>query len=683
MWHEARKQERLLKSMMVDHRRRAERRREYYEKTKGDPAQFLQVHGRPMKIHVDPSIAAIADSPATMMPWQGQPDILIDRFDVRAHLDFIPCRPKRDDSDTDLGPSEEVWEERQASYERYRILVQNEFIGVSEEKFLHQILLEEQFGPVQKLGEEEKKKMLAPKKAAIGFVYDDSSPSLSAAAASTSHNIPLVPPEAIEEDESDSDVDLDLSIAVDKLTTEQMHEVNKCALHYGLGRQDFMSLLTRDLDEQESLRIAKEEEQERAMYSGRKARKERRAFREQKLQALLMNRCLSPPSYATRASPTYDGQFRRSKSVSKSRSPSPFEGGIKFITSFGDEDSDPGGKTINSRSGNKTRDKDLSSSRRSLGSTATSARDRGGRPSSSGRDEWKVQERRRSRSRSVGRRARSPVSHSSRTKKEKKTEYSYKNERSGSRSHRRSRSPRHRRTRSRSRSRRRSRYSRSRSRSYSPRSSRRQRKRSFSRERSRRKSPSSSSRSSSSRSSSSPPSVRSTSPIQPSLSSALPTREIRQISPPEIPNPPPAPPFRRYYGRQKSDSDLSLSDTELTPSSKISASSYSTPKPSVSTVTGSSGTSTGATKNTLTPQERLKRKMQAALNKQYKADKRAEKEKLQKVEQERVNREEEMRELALRLRRKERMRRHAAKGESGSSSPSSRSQSRSPSRTPS
>ena len=28
-----------------------------------------------------------------------------------------------------------------------------------------------------------------------------------------------------------------------------------------------MSLLTRDLDEQESLRIAKEEEQERAMYS--------------------------------------------------------------------------------------------------------------------------------------------------------------------------------------------------------------------------------------------------------------------------------------------------------------------------------------------------------------------------------------------------------------------------------
>ncbi len=63
------------------------------------------------------------------MPWQGQPDILIDRFDVRAHLDFIPSRPKKDDSDSDQESGEEVWEERQASYERYRILVQNEFIG--------------------------------------------------------------------------------------------------------------------------------------------------------------------------------------------------------------------------------------------------------------------------------------------------------------------------------------------------------------------------------------------------------------------------------------------------------------------------------------------------------------------------------------------------------------------------
>jgi arginine/serine-rich splicing factor 16 len=33
---------------------------------KGDPSQFLQVHGRQQKIHIDPMIAAAADSPATM-----------------------------------------------------------------------------------------------------------------------------------------------------------------------------------------------------------------------------------------------------------------------------------------------------------------------------------------------------------------------------------------------------------------------------------------------------------------------------------------------------------------------------------------------------------------------------------------------------------------------------------------
>ena len=64
------------------------------------------------------------------MPWQGQSDILIDRFDVRAHLDIIPARPKKTDADNSSNQSDEiVWEERQASYERYRILVQNEFIG--------------------------------------------------------------------------------------------------------------------------------------------------------------------------------------------------------------------------------------------------------------------------------------------------------------------------------------------------------------------------------------------------------------------------------------------------------------------------------------------------------------------------------------------------------------------------
>ncbi|VDN32338.1 unnamed protein product [Gongylonema pulchrum] len=63
--------------------------------------------------------------------WQGDPNILIDRFDVRAHLDYIP-ETKVDLNDSGsarcyaAGATMDV-EELQCEYERYRILVLNEF----------------------------------------------------------------------------------------------------------------------------------------------------------------------------------------------------------------------------------------------------------------------------------------------------------------------------------------------------------------------------------------------------------------------------------------------------------------------------------------------------------------------------------------------------------------------------
>lgn len=56
------------------------------------------------------------------MPWQGNEEIMIDRFDARAHLDFIR-ELKKDNEDEILS-----YDERQLNYERYRILVQNEFL---------------------------------------------------------------------------------------------------------------------------------------------------------------------------------------------------------------------------------------------------------------------------------------------------------------------------------------------------------------------------------------------------------------------------------------------------------------------------------------------------------------------------------------------------------------------------
>ncbi|CAG0887448.1 unnamed protein product [Darwinula stevensoni] len=221
MWHEARKQEKKIRTMIVDYRKRAERRREFYEKTKQDPTTFLQVHGRPCKLYID---NGSADS--SMMPWQGDSEVLIDRFDGRAHLDYIPEHK----SSPDVLPPTEL-EERQANYERYRILVQNEFLGVAEEKYLQQIYLEEKFGVIPKTGEEEKKKQLADKRAAIPYNYDEGPPgptpkdSTLPSSSSKEQNG--------DEDDSDlSDIDLDICIDVTQLVTDQCEEMNGQAHNY-------------------------------------------------------------------------------------------------------------------------------------------------------------------------------------------------------------------------------------------------------------------------------------------------------------------------------------------------------------------------------------------------------------------------------------------------------------------
>lgn len=58
------------------------------------------------------------------MSWQGNHDIMVDRFDVRAHLDYIPEIKSKPDEDEELNQ-----EERLINYERYRILAQNDFLG--------------------------------------------------------------------------------------------------------------------------------------------------------------------------------------------------------------------------------------------------------------------------------------------------------------------------------------------------------------------------------------------------------------------------------------------------------------------------------------------------------------------------------------------------------------------------
>ncbi|XP_047507943.1 CLK4-associating serine/arginine rich protein isoform X2 [Pieris napi] len=574
MWHEARRQERLIRGLIVDYRRRAERRKDFYEKIKAEPTQFLQLHGRVCKIHLDPAVAAAGEGPAIMMPWQGDTSNMIDRFDVRAHLDYIP-----DIKVPDIPPDELSQEERQCNYERYRILAQNTFLGISEDKFLKQLALEEQFGITIEEREMQKERLNEKKGTgvAIGYNYNDpgSQPSCS--------NGPELTESKDSDDESDLEIiDVDLSIDVNKMKAAQAHELNAVGPQYGMTGCDLFSFLTGDADEAEHQKQLLREEKEKALFSGRKSRRERRAHRfgytrDKRLPPLPT----SPPSYAAPAEKSKEASPARSNT----RSPSPEVENIEFITSFGPDEEDkppPTPKPLYSEKLKKNLKKNMLYS--------------------------EIVRKRRSRSRSrdkprpvMGPRFRDSISRS------RSKSYSRSRSRSKSRST----------SRSRSRSRSNSSYRRSRSRSYGRRSrsrsnyggnGKRNRSRSMSYE--------------------------------------------SKCEPKAVP---------RYYGRRKEDkssSELSLDSDSSTSDHnyKSSVGNKSQANQNQLRLTGSS--SKGTSREALTMKERLKRKMQAQLSRQLRADKRLEAERLERESRRQARRDEEMRELAIKLRRKQREMRH-------------------------
>lgn len=54
---------------------------------------------------------------------------------------------------------------------------------------------------------------------------------------------------------------------MDKVSSVQAHELNGAAHSYGMMSNDFFSFLTRDVEEAENMKIAREREEEKAMFS--------------------------------------------------------------------------------------------------------------------------------------------------------------------------------------------------------------------------------------------------------------------------------------------------------------------------------------------------------------------------------------------------------------------------------
>jgi len=110
MYHEARAQDKKLRAIMVDYKKRAERKRAYFDarvrlvslhrvrgskrrcviEQAGDPKQMLRVLGTAAKVHGNADQYYQAEKLTTLVPWQGNKDVTIDRFDGRGLLWDLP-----------------------------------------------------------------------------------------------------------------------------------------------------------------------------------------------------------------------------------------------------------------------------------------------------------------------------------------------------------------------------------------------------------------------------------------------------------------------------------------------------------------------------------------------------------------------------------------------------------------
>lgn len=168
-------------------------------------------------------------------------------------------------------------------------------ISVNEEKFLNQIYLEEQFGPIAlkqstEMLEKEKRK----RGAAIGFTYEDSTPDPLYNGPEKKSKEEAADKEGSDSDDSDLDFGmnlvfwfkifflykktinqvisfyvLDLCLDLSQIDTPSAHEMNSVGQRFGLTGNDFFSFLTNDVEEQEAMRLARQQEEEKAMFSVR------------------------------------------------------------------------------------------------------------------------------------------------------------------------------------------------------------------------------------------------------------------------------------------------------------------------------------------------------------------------------------------------------------------------------
>lgn len=130
-YHEARAQVKKIKTLQEDNKRRAERRAELIDPVAPDPHQQLTVSGTSSKLFRGAQAHAVNEAGENLVPWNGDHTNMIDRFDVRALLDFY-----KEPDPRVLAARQKTHEESKLEetlrFESYRDLVRLMARGLSE-----------------------------------------------------------------------------------------------------------------------------------------------------------------------------------------------------------------------------------------------------------------------------------------------------------------------------------------------------------------------------------------------------------------------------------------------------------------------------------------------------------------------------------------------------------------------
>ncbi|KAM0022441.1 putative suppressor of white apricot domain-containing protein [Helianthus debilis subsp. tardiflorus] len=348
MWHEARRSERKVHDMMDAARKRAQRRAVYLAKRRGDPQQSIQVTGSRCRVYRDDGLYQATEDQQGLIPWNGKQDVMIDRFDGRALLDFIRDSDSRRFRVTEKTEEEEELEEF-VSFERYRDLIKHRRRGFSDEEGLHHVNQEMEAKTAALLGLDRSKSAQAPANkgsySQVGFSYDGD----------------------VKDEDSDDDDDDDDDVDEEEFNSDDSNDegMDVIAKEFGVKRYGWLVYMDKKAKEEERRQkeIVKGDPAIRKL-SRKERRKASQIERERERESARMSgsRVLHHDPYReSRRSPTYEAYSRSRRSRSRSYSPSssrrhgrgqsddshrsnPRAPKIEYITEFGGSADDDGPK---------------------------------------------------------------------------------------------------------------------------------------------------------------------------------------------------------------------------------------------------------------------------------------------------------------------------------------------------